>query len=171
MTRLKKGLGIKTFPSGIIDVDAGQVDGNIPLVYSMDVGWGDCDPAQIAYTSRIPEWGLRAIENWYRHCLGVDWYAINLRHGLGTPFVSLNCQFHAPITPDHALDTVTYVTRLGNRSLAHQVEGLQDDILCFTMNTTAAFVDASSMQSVPIPENARSRIQQYMEKQNKEFTQ
>ena len=171
MTRLKKGLGIKSFPSGVIDVEDSQIDIDIPLGYSIDVGWGDCDPAQIAYTSRIPEWGLKAIENWYRKCLGVDWYGINLRHGLGPPFVSMECSFTNPITPDHILDTITYVSRLGQRSLSHRVEGFQDETLCFTMNTTAAFVDASSMQSVPIPDNARARIQQYMENQNKEFPQ
>ena len=164
-------MGIKSFPAGITDVEAGQIDGDAPLEYSIDVGWGDCDPAQIAYTARIPEWGLRAIENWYRKCLGVDWYSINLRHGLGTPFVSMECNFTNPITPDHILETVTYVSRLGQRSLSHRVEGSQDNTLCFTMNTTAAFVDASSMQSVLIPENARARIQQYVEGQGREFSQ
>ena len=56
-------MGIKSFPSGITDVEDGQIDVDTPLRYSIDVGWGYCDPAQIAYTGRIPEWGLKAIEN------------------------------------------------------------------------------------------------------------
>ncbi len=33
-----------------------------PFCHVIDVGWGDTDPAQIAYTSNIPAWALRAIE-------------------------------------------------------------------------------------------------------------
>ena len=158
--------GIKSFPRVVQDIIPPAGDCPAPLRYTIDVGWGDCDPAQIAYTGRIPEWGLRAIENWYRQWLGADWYDINLKQGLGTPFVALDCQFTRPITPESKLDTITYVTRLGEKSVSHKVTGFQDQELCFTLNTTAAFVDARSMSSVSIPSQARQRIQQYIDCQD-----
>lgn len=39
-----------------------------PYRHVIDVGWGDTDPAQIAYTSNIPDWALRSIEAWFKAC-------------------------------------------------------------------------------------------------------
>lgn len=141
-----------------------------PFIHPVNVGWGDCDPAQIAYTSNIPGWGLTSIEAWYQACLGVGWYQLNLRHGIGTPFVSLNFEFKSPITPSGELSITVYVQKLGNSSIGHCLEGYQNGTLSFTGNTVAALVEASTMKTMPIPPNMRHSIQQYVRIQNREFT-
>ena len=132
------------------------------LVHRLTIGWGDCDPAQIAYTANIPAWSLQAIEAWYRHCVGLGWYELNLQHGIGTPFVSLGFDFKSPVTPYHPLDVAVKVSRLGNASLSHHVEATQNDVLCFTGNTTAVFVEAESMRPRPVPDNIRASIERYI---------
>ena len=139
------------------------------LQYGIDVAWGDCDPAQIAYTANIPAWGLKAIEAWYQSCLGIGWYEINLDYSLGTPFVSLNFDFEAPVTPRHRLEIHVYVKKLGSSSLSHYVEGYQAEQLCFTGNTTAVFVLAESLNPVAIPQNMRQTIESYIAIQGKTF--
>ena len=139
------------------------------LDYSIDVSWGDCDPAQIAYTANIPAWGLKAIEAWYQSCLGIGWYEINLDHSLGTPFVSLNFDFKAPVTPRDRLEIRVYIQKLGTSSLSHYLEGYQADTLCFTGSTTAVFVLAESLKSTAIPENMRKTIESYIASQGKIF--
>ena len=161
--------GIKHFPTGLFDLESACETPLTIRPFALTVGWGDCDPAQIAYTARIPEWSLKAIEDWYRFCLSVDWYDINLNHGYGTPFVSLNCDFHSPVTPRYALDMMVYVSRLGGTSISHQIEARQNDVLCFTTKTTAAFVDANAMKPVPIPPNMRRNIENYIQYQNRVF--
>ena len=151
-----------------------DVDDYSPLLttsyhHDIIVGWGDCDPAQIAYTARIPAWGLEAVEGWYKACIGINWFDLNLDHGLGTPFVSLNFQFKSPIRGSGKLDIQVFVAKLGNSSIRHVVEGYQDGSFCFTGDTTAAFVDASKMKPISVPANIRDRIENYQSIQNREF--
>ena len=161
--------GIQAVPTRMRDLEQ-AFEPQLELRHcTLRVGWGDCDPAQIAYTARIPEWALAAIEDWYGYCLGVDWYALNLERGIGTPFVSLNCNFFSPVTPRHSLDMVVYVSGLGRASLSHHVEGFQDNVLCFSSDTTASFVDAAIMKAVPIPDNMRSNIETYLRNQGRVF--
>jgi len=139
------------------------------VVLNQQIGWGDCDPAQIAYTANIPGWGLSGIEEWYRQCIGYDWYAINLELGIGTPFVSLNFSFLSPVKPGDILQIHVRVSGIGNRSISHSIEGFQNDRKCFTGETVAAFVDAATMKPTPVPENIRQSVNHYMSIQENEL--
>ena len=35
------------------------------FAHSVRIGWGDCDPAKIAYTGRLPWFALEAINAWW----------------------------------------------------------------------------------------------------------
>jgi acyl-CoA thioesterase FadM len=139
-------------------------------VHPLTIGWGDCDPAQIAYTANIPSWGLIAIEAWYKYCLGVNWYELNLHHGIGTPFVSLAFEFQSPVMPLSALEVEVRVSRTGNSSLSHGVIGRQRGTDCFRGKTTAAFVEAAPMKTMPIPPNIRASIAHYQSVQDQGIT-
>jgi 4-hydroxybenzoyl-CoA thioesterase len=158
-------------PAPLRDLDAPAPPIEAPLVHRVTVGWGDCDPAQIAYTANIPAWGLAAIEQWYRACLGVDWYRINLDHGIGTPFVQLAFEFQGPVTPRAPLHLTVRVERLGRSSLTHTVEGTQAGRRCFTGRTTSAFVDTHALTPIPIPPNMRASIEAYVAAQGPSATE
>lgn len=132
-----------------------------PFVDSIRIGWGDADPAQIAYTGNIPAWGLRAIEAWIRQCTGVGWYEMNMDLGVGTPFVDLRNTFHAPITPRHRLAMTVLVARVGASSLSVRIEGRQGAVHCFTGSYVCAFVDAVRMRPIRIPVRMRANIRRY----------
>ncbi|NKB62553.1 MAG: acyl-CoA thioesterase [Gammaproteobacteria bacterium] len=159
--------GIKPLPTELLDLESVHPHEFEPHQFYVTVGWGDCDPAQIAYTARIPEWTLTAIEDWYVYCLTSNWFDINIHRGIGTPFVSLNCDFHFPVTTRYPLEMRVFVSRLGHSSLTHQVEGYQNGKHCFSVKTTAAFVDASRMKPIPIPPNMRANIENYLRNQGR----
>ena len=46
------------------------------FVHAIRVGWADCDPARIAFTGRIPYFALEAIDAWWEHTVGLDWYRL-----------------------------------------------------------------------------------------------
>lgn len=48
--------------SGPPDRSRGERGQGTPFVWQRRVGFGDCDPAQIAYTGRIPDFALEAID-------------------------------------------------------------------------------------------------------------
>ncbi len=143
------------------DIEKARTSFSEPLTHRIVVGWGDCDPAQIAYTANIPAWGLEAIEAWYRHCVGVDWYELNLHYGIGTPFVALGFDFQSPVRPTYPLKVCVEVTRLGNSSLDHAVTAYQNDRPCFSGTTTAVFVESAAMVPLRIPPNIRQSIESY----------
>jgi len=130
-------------------------------VKRLELGWGDCDPAQIAYTGRLPELALRAIEGWSVAVLGGNWFELNLDWGLDSPFVRLGLEFLSPVTPRASLDCEVYVTRLGNSSLAQLVVARQAGRLSFTCRSVQVYVDRLSFVPAPLLANVRETIEAY----------
>jgi 4-hydroxybenzoyl-CoA thioesterase len=130
-----------------------------PFVHPIRVRWGDCDPAAIAYTPNIPAWALEAIEAWWEHLAGIDWYHINLDRNVGTPFVHMSLDFTAPITPRHLLECQVVLKRRGNSSVTHRVRGYQNGVLCFEGKFVSVFVDAKEMTPRTPPPDILSAIE------------
>jgi 4-hydroxybenzoyl-CoA thioesterase len=130
-----------------------------PFLHRIRVRWGDCDPAAIAYTGRIPEWALEAIEAWWEHHAGLDWYRINLDRKIGTPFVHMTMDFRSPVTPRHLLECEVTLKKLGNRSITHTVRASQRGVLCFEGEFVAAFVEAGVMKPRTLPDDLRAAIE------------
>jgi 4-hydroxybenzoyl-CoA thioesterase len=131
-----------------------------PYVHEISVGWGDCDPARIAYTANIPAWALKAIEGWWQaHLDGDGWYQMELDRGWGTPFVHMDMDFRAPVTPRHKLFCEVVPTRLGARSISFHVTGSQDGSPCFNGNFTCAFITAGSLETRPAPPEVRALVE------------
>ncbi|WP_372892619.1 acyl-CoA thioesterase [Rhodosalinus sp.] len=128
--------------------------------HEIAVRWGDCDPAEIAYTGNIPGWALAAIDAWWEARVdGLGWYQMNADRNLGTPFVSMQLDFRAPITPRHRLICRTWPSRLGETSIAFRVDGYQDGRLCFEGRFVSVFVRADAFHKAPPPEDIRTRIE------------
>ncbi|MBT0779292.1 hypothetical protein [Paracoccus sp. pheM1] len=69
------------------------------FVWQRRVGFGDCDPALIAYTGRIADFALEALDAFWDDLLdGRGWYHMNVHQGYGMPFVRMEYEFAAPIT-------------------------------------------------------------------------
>lgn len=130
------------------------------FVHRIRVGWADCDPARIAYTGRIPCFALEAIDAWWEHAIGYDWFRLNLDRNYGTPFVHMEVDFRSPVTPRAPLECTVVLTRLGEKSLSFCVTGRQDEVLCFEGRFVSAFVAADRFEPIPVPADIRSRLQQ-----------
>lgn len=131
-----------------------------PYVHEIRVTWGDCDPARIAYTARLPWFALDAINGWWEAHLGGDgWYQLELDRNIGTPFVHMDMDFCAPVTPRHRLMCEVWPSRLGQKSITFSVLGRQDGHVCFTGTFTSVFVVADQFKSQPAPPELRAIIE------------
>ena len=131
-----------------------------PFEYSINVTWGDCDPARIAYTARLPAFALEAINGWWGAHLGGDgWYQLELDRNVGTPFVKLSMEFSSPVTPRHKLMCEVFPTRLGDKSITFTVKGRQDGTLCFAGSFTCVFTIADQFKSQSAPPDLRAIIE------------
>lgn len=131
-----------------------------PFEHEIRVAWGDCDPARIAYTARIPAWALAAIDAWWEHHLGGDgWYQMEIDRNLGTPFVHMMLDFRSPVTPRHRLICRVWPSALGSRSITFRVEGRQNGTLCFEGRFTSVFVVADSFHVQHAPPDIRDVVE------------
>lgn len=98
--------------------------GTGPFVHRLRPTWGDTDSARIVYTARYADYGLRAIDAWFLDRAGADFYRMNTEWGIGTPFVRLECDFRAPLTPMDDVEIEVAVEKMSNRSLSFAVRGV-----------------------------------------------
>lgn len=124
------------------------------------VTWGDCDPARIAYTARLPWFALDAIDGWWAaHLEGDGWFQMELDRNVGTPFVRLEMDFRRPVTPRHPLVCHVWPVRLGQTSITFRVDGDQDGALCFSTRTISVFIIASEFRKQPPPDDIRAIVE------------
>ena len=130
--------------------------------YEIRVGWGDCDPARIVYTARIPAFALEAIDAFWERVSGGDgWYQLELDRNLGTPFVHMTLDFRRPVTPRHRLICRVWPSRLGATSVRLRVEGRQADLLCFDGSFVEVFTIADKFEKRVPPEALVARLKPY----------
>ncbi|MGA1760952.1 MAG: acyl-CoA thioesterase, partial [Paracoccaceae bacterium] len=110
------------------------------------VSWGDCDPARIVYTGKLPTMALEAINGWWEKHLGDGWFQMEIDRNVGTPFVRLEMNFQSPVTPRHRLKCYVWPVKLGDTSIAFRVDGEQDGTLCFSFRSVSVFIVANEFK-------------------------
>ena len=129
------------------------------FVWRRRVGFGDCDPARIAYTGRIPEFALEAIDAFWEDLLDGDgWFSQLVEFGFGTPFVHLEFDFKAPATPRHPLFLTVAPVALGASSITFAVTARQDGGVCFTARSVSVFVESAGFTKIPVPDRVRAAL-------------
>ncbi len=124
------------------------------------VSFADCDPARIAYTGRLADFALEAIEAfWHATLDGQSWFEMNLDHGVGTPFVKMGMEFSAPVTPRHPLILQVEIARLGASSVTFRIEGFQEAKSRFLGEFVCVFISVESFQKIPVPSWIRAKLE------------
>lgn len=130
------------------------------------INWADTDAACIVYTGNYLPICLEAIEGWFREVLGIDWFDMNINLGIGTPFVHVEIDISAPLTPQNQLRIQVIVVRLGNKSLSFKLIGLRDPntnpLTVFVGQFTCCFAHTQTLESISIPDEYRQRIADYL---------
>ncbi len=126
--------------------------------HEIRVTWGDCDPAKIVYTGRLPWFALDGINAWWEHHLGDDWYRMELDRNVGTPFVHMSLNFRSPVTPRHRLKLQVWPTKLGETSIGFHVNAYQDGVLCFDGDFVNVFIVANEFRKSPPPQDIRDIV-------------
>ncbi|MCC5809566.1 MAG: acyl-CoA thioesterase [Ectothiorhodospiraceae bacterium] len=137
-----------------------------PLVYRRRIAWADTDAARIAYTANFPDWGLCALDVWFREVYGVDWVVMNRDHQVGTPFVHVSMDISSSLMPGDVLEVMVLVEKLGTSSLTFRTVGSRSDgVPVFEGRYVCVHStnDGTRMRSLPWPEERRQIIQRYVD--------
>lgn len=136
------------------------------FIFQRRVGFGDCDPAGIAYTGKIADFALEALEAFWGDLLdGESWYEMNVDRGYGMPFVKMGYAFSRPITPRAPLFCHVAPVKVGRTSVGMRVHGIQQDRPCFEANFVSVFVAMDRLAKIEIPAHIRAALSRHMEGQ------
>jgi 4-hydroxybenzoyl-CoA thioesterase len=126
------------------------------------IRFSHCDPAGIVFFPQYMVMFNGLLEDWFTDALGIPYASLISRRRIGTPTVSLNCDFTAI---SHMGDEVTLgltVLRIGGASFKLSVgvrQGTQERV---RMTQVLVTTDMDTHRPVPIPEDLRSAMARYL---------
>jgi acyl-CoA thioesterase FadM len=135
---------------------------NRVFVVEQLIRFSHCDPASIVYYPAFFDLQHAAAEDFYRDAAGCGLPELIGKRGIGTPTVSLHSQFLKPLRMGDTLRWAIRVLKLGRASVTLHYAGMKDGEKHLEITQTIAFMDLASHRAVPIPEDLRPRIEDYL---------
>jgi 4-hydroxybenzoyl-CoA thioesterase len=133
-------------------------------VFTVDhlIRFSHCDPAGIVYYPAFFDLQHAAMEDWFRDGLAQPLPDLIRDRGIGTPTVSIQCEFAKPLHMGDALHWEVRVLKLGRASVQLRYTGTKDGAMHLEITQTIAFMSLAAGTAVPIPEDLRPRIEAYL---------
>jgi len=149
------------------------IEKNSPYIHSHRILFGDTDAAGIVYTSRFPDYCMQAAEHWFREYLEIDWYQINVTHGMGTPVVHMELDFISSLIGGDELGLEIIVAKYGKSTVTLQFAGFKlnenagasacERTKSFTAKFVFCFFSKEIKGAIPIPQRQLKLLNQYIE--------
>lgn len=100
------------------------------VVHTVQVEFGDCDPARIVWFPNFFRWIDAASRNFFVQCGVPPWHALEHSHGIiGTPLVDTQARFVNTASYGDRLDIHTRITEWRGRSFVQHYRVLRGDTL------------------------------------------
>ncbi|MEF3045783.1 acyl-CoA thioesterase [Pseudotabrizicola sp. L79] len=129
------------------------------FLFPRRIFFGDCDLLGIAFTGRITNFAIEAIEAFWDELLdGCGWLYLLTEEKIAIPFVHLTFDFISPVKAGLQLVCEVRVQKVGASSVGLQVFGRQGQTTCFDCRSTSVFMDATSFSKIPITDNIREAL-------------
>ena len=135
---------------------------NQVFVHEQLIRFSHCDPAAIVYFPRFFDLAHSTMEDWFAQGVGFPLPELIINRRIGTPTVSIQCDFVKPLRMGDTLRFELRVTKLGNASANLQYRGFKGDAEHLRITQTVVFMDLDAARAVPIPEDVRSHIERYL---------
>lgn len=119
------------------------------------------DPAGVLFFGRVFELVESTYEELCR-AAGIDIDALLKQHVYTTPIVHAEADYHAPIVVGEEVTIQALVDRIGKSSihLVYRIVGPSGD-LRVTVRVVHVHVDARTWDTAPIPDDMRTRLEQF----------
>ena len=135
---------------------------NQVFVHDQLIRFSHCDPAAIVYFPRFFDLAHSAMEDWFAKGVGHSLPELIVKRRVGTPTVSIHCDFIKPLRMGDTLRFELRVTKLGNASADLQYRGLKDGTEHLRITQTLVFMDLDAARAVPIPADVRAGIEAFI---------
>lgn len=120
---------------------------------TVEVRFGDCDPAGIVYFPALYHYCHVAFEDAWRGALGVSYPELVNARRLGFPTVHVETDFVSSARYGDAIDFEVAVLRIGTTSVVFRFEGRVGDrvVLRSTHTTVCLDLDEFAKRAIPDP--------------------
>jgi 4-hydroxybenzoyl-CoA thioesterase len=102
------------------------------------------------------------VEDWFRDAIGLPFDEMHLKRRIGFPIVNTNCEFFRPSHLGDMLRLQLAIARLGRSSIEFEVRGLVRGEEKFLARHKVALVSLDSWRPLPIPEDMRAKMREYV---------
>lgn len=132
------------------------------VIYSVNVMFGDCDPAGIVFFPNFSKWMDAASLHFFMQCGVPPWRETAKTRGIiGTPLLEINTKFMRTATYGEALQVHTRVAEWHNKTFVQEhIVQRGDTVLCEGRETRAFCIrhpdDPDRIKAIPVPEDIRA---------------
>ena len=131
-------------------------------VYSVNVQFGDCDPAGIVFFPNFSRWMDQASLAFFMACGVPPWRELVKTRGIiGTPLLEIHTKFSRPATYGETIQIHTTVEEWSNKTFRHRhVVRRGDTLLCEGTDVRAFCIrdpeNADRIKAIPVPEDIQA---------------
>ena len=130
---------------------------------SILVRFGDVDAAGIAYYPRIYDMIHRAFEEMWGGHMGIHYYDLVARDGVGFPLAHSEVDFKSPLRFGDRPTVEITCFKVGRSSLGiHQIFSVGERV-CVDAHMTVVCVELEGLVSTPIPDAYRAKFEELLE--------
>ena len=131
-------------------------------IHSVDIHFGDCDPAGIVFFPNFSRWMDAASLAFFMECGVPPWRELVKTRGIvGTPLLEINTRFFKPATYAQTLTIHTHVEEWRAKVFVQQHRVTRgEDLLCEGREVRAFVVrdpqDPDRLRALPVPDDIRA---------------
>ena len=135
------------------------------IIHTVQVEFGDCDPARIVWFPNFFRWIDAASRNFFLQCGVPPWHALEQTHGLiGTPLVDTKARFSNTASYGDTLQIHTSVSEWRSKSFAQHYRITRGSDLIMECDEVRIFAarrqgSASGIRALTIPADIRALCQ------------
>ena len=131
-------------------------------VFSVEVGFGDCDPAGIVFFPNFSRWMDQASLAFFMACGVPPWRElVKTRVIVGTPLLEIHTKFLRPATYGERIQVHTSIEEWAAKTFCHRhVVRRGDEVLCEGTEVRAFVVrdpaNPERIKAIPVPEDIKA---------------
>jgi 4-hydroxybenzoyl-CoA thioesterase len=135
---------------------------NKTFVYSVNVMFGDCDPAGIVFFPNFAKWMDASSLNFFMQCGVPPWRELVKTTGIiGTPLLEIHSKFKRPATYGDTLQIHTSIEEWRDKVFVHRhLIKRGDELLCEGSEVRAFCIrlpgDPDRIKAIPVPADIKA---------------
>ena len=133
-----------------------------PYIHRSPVRFTHTDPAGYVFFPRFFEMFQAAVEDWFSHCLGLNYAEQILRHGVGFPTAHTECDFLRPCRLGEILELHLVLEKLGRSSFTLRFDGQVAGEQRLCARSVLVAIEMQHGRPRPIGPVLRERLQAYL---------